>query len=331
MSQEQSTTALAAELELPVVARPRLAAARLAGYAVRRPVTTLSILILVTMGVVAAFAPWIAPYDPTALNAADRLLSPSRQHFFGTDSVGHDVFSQIVFGARVSLLVGFGATLLGTFLGSIIGLISGYFTGPTDALIQRIMDGIQSIPALILLMVVAGVWQRGMLTVVVALAVLIAPLAGRVIRGAVLSVRENQYVEAARAMGATPLRVMSVHIFPNVVPLIIVICSITLGSAILVEGALSFVGLGIQADDPMWKTSWGTMLRPQNLQYMEQAPLLAVFPGAAIGLAVLAFNMLGDALRDALDPRLRGASQGAGPLIAPAPTKGPTEAVAEGT
>jgi ABC-type dipeptide/oligopeptide/nickel transport system permease subunit len=156
-------------------------------------------------------------------------------------------------------------------------------------------------------MLVAAIWQQGMLSVAVVLAILIAPYVARLVRGVVLSLREEQFVMAARAMGANPLRIMLVHILPNVMAPVIVVASIVVGGAILVEGALSFLGLGIPADDPLWKTSWGAMLKPENLQYMQRAPHLALFPGAALALTVLAFNILGDSLRDRLDPRLRGA------------------------
>lgn len=272
----------------------------------RQPVAAFFSALVLLMIVVAVFAPLIATHDPLAIDPRARLLDPSGEHYFGTDSLGRDVFSRVVYGARVSLIVGIGATLAGTLLGSLIGLVSGYLGGVVDTIIQRIMDGLQAIPSLVFLLLVAAIWKQGMVSVVLILSVLIAPYAGRVVRGVVLSLREETYVLAARAIGASSLRIMAFHIFPNVTATIIVICSITIGGAILVEGALSFLGLGIPPDDPTWKTSWGAMLRPDNLQYMQQSPLLSVFPGVAITLAVLAFNMLGDALRDELDPRLRG-------------------------
>lgn len=296
-------------LEGALAPRGRIEASgrRLLHFAGRQPVAAFFAVVVLVMIVVAIFAPWIATHDPLAIDPRARLLDPSSEHYFGTDSLGRDVFSRVVYGARVSLIVGIGATLAGTLLGSLIGLVSGYLGGIADTITQRIMDGLQAIPSLIFLLLVAAIWKQGMISVVLILSVLIAPYAGRVVRGVTLSVREETYVLAARAIGASSPRIMAFHIFPNVQASIIVICSITIGGAILVEGALSFLGLGIPPDDPTWKTSWGAMLRPDNLQYMQQAPLLALFPGAAITLAVLAFNMLGDALRDVLDPRLRGA------------------------
>lgn len=309
MAQQEPTTALPAAPPMGLVwGRVPAISASLARFALRQPVAALSAVFVLTLAVVAIFAPQIATHDPLAGNPLERLLGPSGDHLFGTDSTGRDVFSRVVYGTRVSLLVGVGATLVGTVLGSLIGLVSGYLGGFFDMLVQRIMDGMQAIPALVFLLLVAAIWRQGMLSVVIILSVLIAPYAGRLIRGVVLSVREDQYVQAARALGAQPLRIMVVHILPNVFAPMIVFSSITIGGAILVEGALSYLGFGIGPDDPTWKTSWGAMLEPEILQFTQRAPMLAVFPGAAIALAVLAFNMLGDALRDVLDPRLRGAS-----------------------
>ena len=282
------------------------AAGRLWRQVRREPLTALSLAVLTAMAVMAIFAPWIATHDPLATDLRARLEGPSLHHFFGTDAIGRDVFSRVVYGARVSLLVGITTTLATTVLGTLVGIFSGYLGGVVDQVLQRLMDGVQAIPALIFLMLVAAIWQQGMLSVVVVLAILIAPYVARLVRGVVLTLREEQFVMAARAMGADPLRIMLVHILPNVMAPVIVVASIVVGGAILVEGALSFLGLGIPADDPLWKTSWGAMLRPENLQYMQRAPHLALFPGAALALTVLAFNILGDSLRDKLDPRLRG-------------------------
>ncbi|MEX2236142.1 MAG: ABC transporter permease [Dehalococcoidia bacterium] len=291
--------------EAPGQPRTRRAARALRFWA-RRPAVVVAIAFAAILVFVAIFAPQLATHDPISTDPAARLESPSSAHLFGTDAVGHDTFSNIVYGARVSLLVGVLATVFGTILGCLIGLVSGYFRGALDGLIQRIMDGILSIPALILLLMFGALAGRGLWVVVLGLSIIIAPLAGRVMRSAVLSERENMYIEAARAVGATDLRVMSLHILPNVMPVIIVLSSITVGSAMLLEGALSFLGQGIQPNDPTWKTSWGAMLDPANIAYTEQQPWLAFFPGASLALAVLAFNMLGDFLRDVLDPHLRG-------------------------
>jgi peptide/nickel transport system permease protein len=272
----------------------------------RRPAAVIALAFIAVLTLVAIFAPQIATHDPLATDPAARLESPSRDHLFGTDAVGHDTFSRIVYGARVSLLVGVLATLFGTILGCLIGLVSGYHRGAFDGVVQRVMDGILAIPALILLLMFGALAGRGLWIVVIGLSIVIAPLAGRVMRSAVLSERENTYIEAARTVGASDLRIMSLHIMPNVMSVIIVLSSITIGGAMLLEGALSFLGQGIPANDPTWKTSWGAMLDPSNIAYTEQQPWLAFFPGAALALAVLAFNMLGDFLRDVLDPHLRG-------------------------
>lgn len=282
------------------------AASRFFKFWLRRPAVVVALAIVAFFVVVAVFAPLIATHDPISTDAAARLEDPNSEHLFGTDSIGHDTFSAIVYGARVSLLVGLLATLFGTVGGCLIGLVSGYFKGPLDSLIQRIMDGVLAIPALILLLLFGSLAGRSIWVVILGLSIIIAPLAGRVMRGAVLSERESQYVEAARVIGAGHLRIMGLHILPNVLSVLIVLSSITIGSAMLLEGALSFLGQGIRPDDPTWKTSWGAMLDPQNIAYQEQQPWLAFFPGAALALAVLAFNMLGDFMRDVLDPRLRG-------------------------
>ncbi|GBD12621.1 Glutathione transport system permease protein GsiD [bacterium HR24] len=301
------------DLAVPVALGPRLAPAfaleawsRLLRFVRREPLTAACAFIFVAIVIVAIFAPWIATHDPLAGDPRARLQGPSADHFFGTDAIGRDVFSRVVYGARVSLLVGVAATLAGTVIGAIIGLITGYLGGTVDLLVQRVMDGIQAIPALVFLLLVAAIWQQGMLSVVVVLAVLIAPYVSRLVRGVVLSLREEAFVLAAQAMGARPLRIMMVHILPNTLAPVLVAASIIAGGAMLAEGALSFLGLGIPPDDPLWKTSWGAMLKPENLQYFERSPYLVLFPGAALALTVLAVNVLGDSARDRLDPRLRG-------------------------
>ncbi len=189
----------------------------------REPLTFLSLTIMVAVVVMAVLAPWIATHDPLAADLRARLEGPSANHFFGTDAIGRDVFSRVVYGARVSLLVGFATTLAATVLGTLVGIISGYLGGVVDQALQRFMDGIQAIPALVFLMLVAAIWQQGMVRVVVVLAVLIAPYVGRLVRGIVLSLREEQFVLAARTMGAGPLRIMLVHSLPNVIAPVIVV------------------------------------------------------------------------------------------------------------
>ncbi len=272
----------------------------------RRPLAAFSVFTVSLLCLVAAFAPLIATHDPITIYPAERLSGPSLDHFFGTDSLGRDTFSQAVYGARVSLLVGLLATALGTIAGTLLGMVSAYVGGWIDTLLQQLSDAVMAIPAIIFLMLVGAVLGQGMFNVIWALALVVLPYVSRIVRGSVLSLREAPYVESARVAGAGPLRIMAIHILPNAMPLIIVTASVLVGSAMLAEGALSFLGLGIPSDDPTWKVSWGSMLSPDRLRHIEQAPWLTIYPGVALTLAVLGFNLLGDTLRDALDPRLRG-------------------------
>jgi ABC-type dipeptide/oligopeptide/nickel transport system permease subunit len=233
-----------------------------------------------------------------------RLLAPSWQHPFGTDDIGRDVFSRIIYGARISLWVGLLAVGIGTFSGTLIGLICGYWEGWLDLMLQRVMDALQTIPGLILALAIVSVLTPNTTNAMLAIAVVIIPGNSRIVRGAVLSAKQNPYVEAARALGGSHLRIITSHILPNVTAPILIIASIWLGNAIFIEASLSFLGLGTQPPTP----SWGLMLSGTGRAYMEQAPWLAIFPGLAISLAVLGFNLFGDTLRDIWDPKLRGRS-----------------------
>ena len=255
------------------------------------------------VGAVSAFviAPLIAPYDPIAISL-DKFESPSLQHPMGTDNVGRDVFSRVLHGSRISLYVAFLAVTFGTLMGCAVGLISGFTGGWFDLVAQRVVDAMLAFPGLVLAMALVAVLGPSTTNGLLAIAVVIIPGNSRVIRSAVLSVKESTYVEAAYATGAGPLRVMLRHVLPQVVAPILILVSTVLGGAILIETALSFLGLGTQPPKP----SWGLMLSGSGREYMEQAPWLAIFPGLAISVTVLAFNMLGDVVRDVLDPRLRG-------------------------
>jgi peptide/nickel transport system permease protein len=276
--------------------------ASLMRFARRNPLGAAAAVIILVLVVTAVFAPVVATHDPLFPDAINRLAAPSGGHLFGTDDIGRDVFSRVVYGGRISLQVGILTVLLGTVVGSAIGLMSGYFSGWADIIVQRLLDSVQAIPGLLLALVVASVIGAGTLNTIFPIAVILIPINARVVRSAVLSVREHQYIEAARVLGAADQRIMLRHVLPNVVAPILILSSIYIGNAIVVEASLSFLGLGTPPPTP----SWGSMLSGQGRTYMEQAPWLAIFPGMAITLTVLSFNLLGDALRDTFDPRLRG-------------------------
>jgi peptide/nickel transport system permease protein len=269
----------------------------------RKPLGAAGGVIMVVMVVTALLAPWLQTHDPIATEAAYTLGQPNAEHWLGTDHLGRDIYSRIVHGAWVSLLVGLGSTLLGSVLGGIIGLLSGYIGGKTDLITQRFLDILQGLPLLVLALVMSASLGPSIRNVIIAISIPIIPRAARVIRASVLSIREMQYVEAARSLGVRHLRVAFRHILPNTVGPFIVLCTAQLGSAILVEATLSFLGLGVPEPYP----SWGRMLSVSAAEYAQKAPWLVLFPGVAISLAVFGSNLLGDALRDTLDPRLRGA------------------------
>jgi len=268
----------------------------------RKPLGALGAIIILGLLVMAGFAEWIAPYAYDEQIPGARLKPPGREFVFGTDNVSRDIFSRIVYGARVSVTVGFVTVLFGNLAAAALGITSGYFRGRYDIVVQRLVDAWQSFPYLIIILSLLAVLGPGLLNVILALSILVAAAASRVIRGATLSVVEHPYIEAARAMGAGHLRVIVRHVLPNVTATIVVVATIGLGGVILAESALSFLGFGVPPPHP----SWGSMLSGSGRTYMYSAPWIAIWPGVAISLVVFGFNMLGDALRDVLDPRLRG-------------------------
>jgi peptide/nickel transport system permease protein len=257
--------------------------------------TTLTLLIVA----LALLANQIAPYDPIALNGRHRLEAPSADFRFGTDRLGRDVFSRVVHGARSSLGIAATSVAVSLILGSTLGLFAGYFGGALDLVIGRIMDVLFSFPALLLAIAVAAMLGPGVRNAALAIAVVYTPLFARVIRGPVISERHRDYVQAARVIGASHPAIIYRHILPNVVSPIIIQASAALSTAILLEAALSYIGLGTQPPAP----SWGTMLS-EGRTFLETAPWMSIFPGLAIAMTVLAFNLLGDGLRDAFDPTL---------------------------
>ena len=270
----------------------------------RKPLGIASAGLIAIIVLTAIFADVLAPYDPLAAQPEIRLAAPSWAHPFGTDDIGRDVLSRIIYGSRISLWVGLLAVGIGTFVGMIIGLITGYWEGRTDLVLQRVMDAVQAIPGLILALAIVSVLTPSTTNAMLAIAVVIIPGNSRIVRGAVLSAKQNRYVEAAHALGCQHPRIIISHILPNVTAPILVIASIWLGNAILIEASLSFLGVGTQPPDP----SWGLMLSSTGRAFMERAPWLAIFPTLAISIAVLAFNLFGDTLRDAWDPKLRNRS-----------------------
>jgi peptide/nickel transport system permease protein len=269
----------------------------------KKPLGAAGGVVMLVIVLTSLFADQLQTFDPIATDASQSLAPPSREHWLGADHLGRDIYSRIVHGARISLIVGLASTLLGSILGGIIGLLSGYAGGKVDLITQRVMDILQGLPLLVLAMVMSAALGPSVENVILAISVPIVPRAARVIRSSVLSIREMQYVEAARALGLKHLRIAFRHILPNTVGPFIVLCTAQLGSAILVEAALSFLGLGVPEPYP----SWGRMLSVSAAEYAQKAPHLVIFPGLAISLAVFGSNLLGDALRDTLDPRLRGA------------------------
>jgi peptide/nickel transport system permease protein len=295
---------VAAPAELPAVRRAAPGIARTVWrFARKKPLGAIGGLIMAAIIATAFLANLVATHDPIQTEAAGTLARPSHAHWLGTDNLGRDIYSRIIHGARVSLIVGVASTLLGSVLGGVIGLLSGYAGGRVDLVTQRVLDILQGLPLLVLALVMSAALGPSLTNVAIAISVPIIPRAARVIRSSVLAIREMQYVEAARAVGLRHLRIAFRHVLPNTMGPFIVLCTAQLGSAILVEAALSFLGLGVPEPYP----SWGRMLSLSAAEYAQKAPHLVLFPGLAISLAVFGTNLLGDALRDTLDPRLRGA------------------------
>ena len=248
------------------------------------------------------FADLIAPFGYNEMNPIDRLKPPSVDYLMGTDQIGRDVFSRIVHGARTSLIIGFSAAFFSIIISSIIGVTTGYFRGKFDFLVQRMVDAWMSFPDLVVVIVAVSVFGPGMWQVILVLSLLYGIAGSRIVRGAVLTVKENDYVHAAESVGVSTLRILLRHILPNIMAPIIVLFTTRLAAVILVEAGLSFLGLGVPPPAP----SWGGMLSFEGRSYMFQAPWLAIMPGLAITIVVYNINMFGDAMRDLLDPRMRG-------------------------
>lgn len=270
-------------------------------FARRYPLGAVGALIVLAFILTAVFASVMAPIDPTTTNARASLAKPGGVHLLGADFMGRDMYSRIVHGARISLAVGVGAMSLGCILGISIGLMSGYLGGWFDLATQRVMDIMQSLPLLVMAIVMAASLGPSLRNTIIAIAIPLVPSVARVVRSSTLSLREQPFVEAARAVGMGEFRIAVRHVLPNTLAPLIVLATAQLGSAILTEASLSFLGLGIPEPHP----SWGRMLSESAAEYVRSAPWLVIFPGLAISLTVFGTNLLGDALRDILDPRER--------------------------
>jgi len=264
-------------------------------------VVTVGLVIIIALIIVAIFAPLIAPYDPYELDIIHRLENPSAEHWLGTDTVGRDTLSRVIYGTRTSLQIGLIAVSVAAFFGITLGMIAGFMGGWTFAVIMRIMDALMSFPMILLALMIAAVLGGGLGNVIIALAVSLMPGYARLMCGQVLIVKESDYIMAARSMGASQWYIMMRHIFLNCLPPIIVFITMQLGNAILAEAGLSFLGIGVEAEIP----TWGGMIN-DGRDYLLSNPILSFAPGLALMLEVFGFNMVGDGLRDALDPRLRG-------------------------
>jgi peptide/nickel transport system permease protein len=260
----------------------------------------LGLFIVVVIALMAIFAPVVAPADPYTINRVDRLQGPSRDHLMGTDELGRDLFSRIVYGARLSMGVGLATVAMATLIGAPIGIVAGYFGRWVDAILMRTMDVVFAFPAILLALAITAFLGPSVRNVTLSLGIVYAPGFARIVRGPVLAAKHLDYVDASRVSGASTTRILLRHLLPNVTSPLIVSATVTFSFALLAEAALSFLGLGAQPP----RASWGVMLSTGR-RFMETVPSIAVFPGLAIMITVLGTNLLGDALRDVLDPQLR--------------------------
>jgi len=268
----------------------------------RKPLGAAGGLVLAGMLALALLAERVAPYGYDEADIFSRLKAPSEAHWLGTDNLGRDLLSRVMYGARVSMAVGFGGVVVGLLLGTAVGLVSGYFGGRLDLVLQRVVDAFMCFPLLLVALTIMALLGPGLGNVILTLGLVLGVRDSRVIRSAVLSVKAHLYLEAARALGAAHAAMIGRHVLPNILAPIIILGTVNLGAIILTEAALSFLGFGVPPPRP----SWGGMLSGAGLVHMLRAPWLALWPGVALSLAVFGANMLGDALRDLLDPRLRG-------------------------
>jgi peptide/nickel transport system permease protein len=281
----------------PRIRRP----ARLWRLARQNPLGSVSLALLLLIAAVSVLAPWISPYDPERSITAGALHAPTAAHWFGTDNLGRDVLSRVIFGSRISLLIAVSVSILGTLPAIFIGLVSGYCAGNTDLVIQRFVDSLSAFPGLVLALLFMVVFGQSVGNVIISLSLVNSPRIIRTVRSVVLSVKEREFIQASRTMGAGGWRIMLRHVLPNCLAPVIILVSASFGAVIIIESSLDFLGLGIPPNVP----TWGAMLGGDAQKYVQTAPWMAIFPGLVLTLTVLAMNLLGDTLRDILDPRLR--------------------------
>ena len=304
MSEERASSARLTGEAISGLRPKRTALQNVGSFIRRKPLGTLGALVAIILVVVAIFAPQIATHDPFEIDVERQFAAPSTDALLGGDALGRDVFSRLVYGARISLYVGLVSAFVGSTVGLLVGVASVHFGGTVDLIVQRVIDGLMAIPALILALALVAGLGPSVRNVIIALSIAFIPAAARLIRSQALAIKEMDYVLAARAVGAGHVRIILRHMAPNVFGLYIVLVTLTLGGAIIAEASLTFLGVGSPPNEP----TWGGMLTGAAQQYIRVAPWVAVFPGVAIGVVVFAWNLLGDALRDVLDPRLRGTS-----------------------
>jgi peptide/nickel transport system permease protein len=280
--------------------RPSLAQSAL-GFCRRQPLGTVGLAIVIVMVLAGVFAEWVAPYDPELNDFAAMMQPPSWAHLLGTDQFGRDLLSRIIFGARTALIVGFASAFVGGFAGLVLGVGSAYFGGRIDLIFQRVLDVLMAFPLIIMALAVVAVFGTGVYNVILAITIPLIPRCARVVRSSALAIREAPYVDAARALGYSHSRIILRHMAPNVVAPFLILLTAFVGQAILAEASLSYLGLGVQEPVP----AWGLMLQGGAEEHATTAPWIAVFPGLAIALTVFGISLFGDALRDAIDPKMR--------------------------
>lgn len=293
---------MTADAQTAVLTPPRRRWGTVTRFTVRQPLASFGLLVLLFFLALAVAAPYVVPKDPIATSILSSRTPPGSEYWFGSDNLGRDVFSRVLLATRFSMLLGLAATLVGLVISLTIGVVSGFVGGRVDTVIQRLVDAAMGIPFILFLLLVVTMAGASFLTIAVVIGLYSGITGSRIVRSAVLSVREEMYVEAARAVGSSWARLVLRHVLPNIMAPVIVITSLNLGSSILAESALSFLGYGVQPPDPTWGQMMGAEARP----YVTRAPWMVIFPGLALSLAVFSINVLGDGLRDALDPRMRG-------------------------